>query len=440
MNGILVTLAVLCATPALAQAAEKTPARAFALDAAFLDVVLVPTGAVPSSEALFKRLKKLQRPGLSADVTPVPRASVPGLDEETLPYVTTKLPEDARKQFAAAQEAFALSFEWKPNDPRALRDIYVAVGELAKAHKLLIFDSLAMDAFDVERWNARRVNGGWNGKHVTAPLHFNVHLVPADDNLMMLDTGGLPRFGVPDVVITGVSRHGMQVAGDFLNVLAQRLVEGARPDAKGHLRLRLADLKEPSLRKRVEASSYENAKGELTVRLAPSTGKGEVRAEAWEVHFPREGCATQGECLEAGLGKFFGWKDNVVNVEHDAKVLAAKARALEQLRPLQPLVQKGLPQGEVLLVKARFPHDEGNEWMWVEVQSWKNGKLRGRLQSQPHYVKELQAGAEVSVPFSDLMDYMHVFEDGSFRGNETGKVLQPALFEDAGNGRSRIKR
>jgi hypothetical protein len=56
----------------------------------------------------------------------------------------------------------------------------------------------------------------------------------------------------------------------------------------------------------------------------------------------------------------------------------------------------------------------------------------------------IRADAEISialVPLTGRLAEAPVRDgDGAFLGNEVGKVLQPDLFEDAGGGRSRIRK
>jgi uncharacterized protein YegJ (DUF2314 family) len=109
------------------------------------------------------------------------------------------------------------------------------------------------------------------------------------------------------------------------------------------------------------------------------------------------------------------------------------------IKELKPRVQKGLPADEVLLVKASFPCEKGDEWMWVEVQTWNGGTVRGALQSEPECAVGYRSGQTVEVKEAELFDYMDKFGDGSFVGNDTGKMMQPEFFEELDGGRRRIR-
>jgi uncharacterized protein YegJ (DUF2314 family) len=138
--------------------------------------------------------------------------------------------------------------------------------------------------------------------------------------------------------------------------------------------------------------------------------------------------------------ELFGFADKVKVFEHDAKMIEAKKKALAALGPYEAVVKKGIPQGHILLVKAPFKHEGGTEWMWVAVESWSGGVLKGTLENEPETVRDVAAGAKVTVQLNELMDYIYQFPDGTFLGNETGKVMAPESFAPAENGRWRIVR
>ena len=436
---VTLTLAQSCAHTRPPQASSPaSPALASQADAA-LDVLLVPTAELPTEDELGKALASLAQSGVVGQREIIPLAGLPGLEGEFLPYVTAKLTEAEREQFTRAEHAVLVHFDFAWSSS-SLRASYEAVQALAEKHRMFVFDLSAMDAFTAEGWSSRRLVAGWPEDRIFAPAHFNVHLVPTEDGLVMLDTGGLERFGLSDLVMTGVSQSDVRAAGHLLNAVVQRLVEGARPDASGRMRVRVAEIQQPAMRELLTESSFTNATGQVVVQLVAPEGNADVREGVQEIVFPQLSCTSRGECLDLAMGQFLGWEDEVVNADHDEKYLAAVKRALGQLEALEPAFQKGLSQGEYLLVKARFPHERGNEWMWIEVHSWNGDSLSGRLESTPQYVQTVKSGSSVTVSFADVADYMHMFGDGTFAGNETGKVIQPELFEDAGNGRTRLRR
>jgi len=107
--------------------------------------------------------------------------------------------------------------------------------------------------------------------------------------------------------------------------------------------------------------------------------------------------------------------------------LLDKARAKKRLPEIRKRFNAGLQPGEQIMVKAPFERpDGGNEWMWVEVSSWKGDVIVGLLNNDPVDIPDLHAGAEVKVRQSEVFDYLHYKADGTEEGNETGKEIAKA--------------
>ena len=66
----------------------------------------------------------------------------------------------------------------------------------------------------------------------------------------------------------------------------------------------------------------------------------------------------------------------------------------------------------------------GREWMWVEITKWKNESISGILQNDPSEIAKLKAGAIVKGQQKDVFDYILYKPDGTYEGNETGKILE----------------
>ena len=162
--------------------------------------------------------------------------------------------------------------------------------------------------------------------------------------------------------------------------------------------------------------------------------------DALQLIFPDSRGKTEPERRESALDGLFGTSDSARNVTHGPELLEVSRKSRERvIRELKPRVIKGLPADELLLVKAPFKCEQGTEWMWVEVHAWKGASLTGSLQSSPDCATELHAGQAVEVKEGELFDYMEKFQDGTFVGNDTGKLMQPMHFEELDGGRRRIK-
>ena len=93
----------------------------------------------------------------------------------------------------------------------------------------------------------------------------------------------------------------------------------------------------------------------------------------------------------------------------------------------------GFPHGAHLIVKAPFKTDKGdNEWMWVEVTSWKGDRMEGILINEPFHVPTLHEGADVVVSQQTLYDYMYTRVGGESEGGETDQILLRREQEQGG--------
>ncbi len=376
-------------------------------------------------------------PGRSLELEVVKREEYPGLNESSLPYSAHLLTPEDRAALEKAESVVRALVVWRREDAQALREVYEALATLGSQHGALLNDRETVTVFSAADFRTRRINRGWKDGLIAGPFHFQVHLVPEKNGLIMMDTGGLSRFGISDFILLDVNRSSVDAAGDLMNAVAQRLIEGGRPDERGRLLVAFEDLKESALREALmKRASLPGAQRKLTVGFAISESP-EARPGVPELTFPELTCEGRGKCLEGAMSALFGTaKDPAEAFVRDEKVHEAQARAKEALRRYRSKVRKGLPPEEGLLVKAPFPYADGTEWMWVDVHSWKGDTLRGRLENEPQYA-DVEPGSDVEVSFEDVMDYMYKLKDGSFYGNETGKLLFPERYEDAGMGRVR---
>lgn len=90
-----------------------------------------------------------------------------------------------------------------------------------------------------------------------------------------------------------------------------------------------------------------------------------------------------------------------------------------------PAFSAGLPAGEKVAVKAPFRTRNGApEYMWVELRSVRGGEVVGELMNEPWEVDGLHKGDTVTLPVSEVFDYVWKKGDGSREGNTTAAFLQ----------------
>ena len=143
------------------------------------------------------------------------------------------------------------------------------------------------------------------------------------------------------------------------------------------------------------------------------------------IAFEDDDYSTPQEEATTIIDSLFGAEDSVVYTKHDEELLKASEAAKLRFPELKKQLSDGLAPGYSIMVKAPFETDDGdNEWMWVEVTKWNETEMEGILQNDPLKIKNLKAGALIRFDESDVFDYLLSKPDGSFEGNETGKILE----------------
>jgi uncharacterized protein YegJ (DUF2314 family) len=124
------------------------------------------------------------------------------------------------------------------------------------------------------------------------------------------------------------------------------------------------------------------------------------------------------------LNCFFGWEDSVAHIQHDEALLEASRKARAKLPELHRAFSAGLQPGEFIQLKAPFQTPGGgNEWMWVEVVSWKADDIKGTLENEPFDIPSLHGGQIVHVREEDVFDYIRHYPDDRTEGNTTGSII-----------------
>lgn len=366
-----------------------------------------------------------------------PRAELPQVKPEGLGASFERLPAGAQGALKAAKAFPVLTFTWPREDGAGLARAYALAADLAVPCAGALVDLPLLQAFTVADWLRERVAAATQSPVQTA-RHYAVRRATMEDGTQLYETLGLARFGMADLVLPRVTREQSALAGLLLSALVQRLVEGAEVSGS-QLVVRLDALVEPTFKKAVLARAFPNAKREVLVGLAPSPGTGNLRADTWLLAFPTFDCTTSDACLGKALEQLFGSAALAKGGDREALVKAARVRARAALPSYAQRFQKGLPATTYLLAKGPFPYADGNEWMWIEVQRWSGGVLSGPLRSEPTQVLGLHEGNVVEVQEAEVYDIMLIQEDGTFVGNETGRLLQPEAFIELGGGRARLR-
>lgn len=304
-----------------------------------------------------------------------------------------------------------------------LQDVEKLMADLQKSTGGVLWDEDTQEYFSPAEWKKRRLDG-WDKGTPDAMWHFSVFMT-AKDGMTDLETGGMGRFGLPDLRLTKVPNSGKNAATNMINSLAQLMVEGKVEGAPGPVTLRLSDIKHKTRKEAARKLLLEGAQGQTEVTLVSS---GDFRHPLLDLTFPGSGSA--GARLDQALTALFGSSDRVDQIEHDAELKALSAKQMKIFSTtIKKRFEKGLKTGESLMVKAPFPADSGgNEWMWVEVTKIKpDGTILGTLANDPDDVADLMSGDEVVVVEAELFDWMFKEKNGTELGNETGKLMLKRL-------------
>ncbi len=135
-------------------------------------------------------------------------------------------------------------------------------------------------------------------------------------------------------------------------------------------------------------------------------------------------------------------EEGVINVSADDQEMnAAIKKAQDSLDTFIASLQSPGPGQTGFSIKAQFPFGKagGYEHIWINDVSYDGTSFSGTIGNDPVYVKDLKYGEQVTIPVSEVSDWMLV-EDGKLVGGYTLRVLlkrmSPAereqTLEDAG--------
>lgn len=353
-------------------------------------------------------------------------ADVPLPDAASLRAYFQRGLTDAQVDRLASSAAVAgLTFQCPPGAARAqLARAYRLAGALAARTGGVVWSDDARQAFGDEAWRARADAVAEVPPRVGDVI--NVHAyVPGEGPGLRIVSLGMLQLGLPDLVIEDVPRREGERAAWLLELVAQRLVDGARPDAAGDLVVAVADVGNAAARGRLEAVVGAGARGQARIRLVdavPDDGDADNRL----IRIDAPGASDYHERLAATDAALFGSDDEVRGArDDDRELLAARDRARRALAALAPRFHRGLGEGVGLAVKAPFTTADGRgEYMWIEVRAWDGDVLRGVLIDEPLEVPGLHAGAAVEARQPDVFDYYLAGPAGIIEGNETSAILE----------------
>lgn len=285
------------------------------------------------------------------------------------------------------------------------------------------YDGESREYFLPDTWKTRRAEA-WQDTIPNISYQTTVHSYRKGDYCRAI-TLGMQRFGLPDLVIENAACSSTSVANDLLIITAQLMAE--RPDFDtNNFVIDLDAIQNNSLQKDVQELIFENATKKATIRFKEATrDEGDPFNLLLEIDFENDNYTNVQAYQDEIYRKVFGFKDELTSVAHNEEIIAASERAKKRLPSMKKIFNNGLEANYSLLLKAPFKTDDGgNEWMWIEVVTWNEDTIEGILQNEPYYIKNLKSGTKVKVKQADIFDYILQKPDGSYEGNETGRLIQ----------------
>ena len=321
-------------------------------------------------------------------------------------------------------QALILQFAHPQKDVwTGLRTASELVSRIVSKTDGFVWDDESREVFTPEAWRRQRLDDWTEPPRVSR--HTIIHEYNTGHSVRQI-TLGMAKMGLPDLVVEDTGWSSNAQIGHLINLVGQALAEGQPFTNSGDFKLDLQQIKNAAEREENVKSAKANAAKVGCLTLIP--GKWEegdphntLVQLTFNKYFGNDSHASQ----ESMVSSFFGWEDSIAYVQHDQELLAASARAKQQLPALQKAFAAGLPPGEFLEVKAPFPTDSGGrEWMWVEVTTWRGNRIGGLLDNEPEKIRNLHSGQHVDVRQEDVFDYLHTFPDKPTEGDTTGTIIQ----------------
>jgi uncharacterized protein YegJ (DUF2314 family) len=346
-------------------------------------------------------------------------------DMKSLQYFGRGITQEQGQALQKSDEVLILDFAHPTEQVwTALRSANELVEEIARKTGGLVWDEETREIFSSDAWHERRL-AAWSGDVPDVASETVIHSYPKGEYVRAI-TLGMAKLGLPDVVIEDSSWGSDDQVGNLINLFCQSMVEGRTISRAGEFRLDLRAIKNSTVRDKQLKSLNGNAAGVACLTLEHGKyEEGDPKNRLIELasdKYPGKDVHARQESM---ISSFFGSEDSLVKVHHNEELLAASARAKAKLAELQKAFAAGLQPGEFIDLKAPFrTPDGGTEWMWVEVTSWKNDKIKGLLDNDPSYLSDLHAGQVVEVRQEDIFDYIRHYSNKRTEGNTTSDMIR----------------
>jgi len=346
-------------------------------------------------------------------------------DMNSLQYFGRGISKEQALALQNSEGALVLDF----GDPKeqvwtALRSANQLVEEIARRTGGLVWDEETREIFSPNTWHEKRI-ASWPAGVPDVSSQTVVHAYNNGEYVRAI-TLGMAKLGLPDVVIEDSTWSSNNQVGNLINLFCQSMAERGTLKKAGEFRLELRAIKNSTVRDNQVKFLKNNAAGVACLTLKKGKWEeGDPKNRLIELtpeNYPGNDLHAKQDSM---MSSFFGSEDALVKVQHNEELLAASARAKAKLPELQKVFAAGLQPGEFIDLKAPFrTPDGGTEWMWVEVTTWKDDKIKGLLDNEPSFISGLYAGQVVEVRQEDIFDYIRHYPDKHTEGNTTSDIIR----------------
>jgi uncharacterized protein YegJ (DUF2314 family) len=369
------------------------------------------SGKLTSDEFQINMLKKGDEEFMELDVTLLSTFSQL-TDQETI-------------ALQKANRAIEIVFHGSNEDiSEKQHNINQLVYDITDNKNVIIVDVSTFEFFNIPLWKQSRLDP-FKEEPLNVTSQVTIHTY-REGAFCRAVTLGMNKFCLPEISIKNFTCSSQNSFGNLINATIQTLFENPFINSDSTLNIDLRTIKNTPLREYLLSTSEESASHFINIKLKHvEREEGDNYGPQLLIAFENTDYSSPQEEANQVVATLFGTEDSLVYTNHDEELLKASERAKEKFPQLKQLFNDGLGPGYSLMVKIPFETDDGgNEWMWVEVTKWDKSEMEGILQNDPYEITNLKAGALVEFDESDIFDYLLNKPDGTFEGNETGKILE----------------
>jgi uncharacterized protein YegJ (DUF2314 family) len=119
--------------------------------------------------------------------------------------------------------------------------------------------------------------------------------------------------------------------------------------------------------------------------------------------------------------------ENMYNtVRDDTAMNAAKATGHRTFPKFDSAFHGKHNEKMEFFIKVRFKYPGGNEYIWAESITWKNGRYWGIITDTPVHAIKVQLGEQVQIPPADIVDWMYGTRS-VMHGGYTIRIIQSRM-------------